>query len=58
MILVDKAGGAYPRIDHAPWNGFPLAGFVMPFFLFIVGLAIALALKVLIPFSILYHIST
>lgn len=45
MILVDKAGGVYPSIDHAPWNGCTLADFVMPFFLFIVGVAIALALK-------------
>ncbi|GLT51252.1 hypothetical protein SLA2020_246910 [Shorea laevis] len=46
MILVDDAGSAYPRIDHSPWNGCTLADFVMPFFLFIVGVAIALALKV------------
>lgn len=46
MILVDDAGGVYPRIDHSPWNGCTLADFVMPFFLFIVGVAIALALKV------------
>ncbi|XP_042428405.1 heparan-alpha-glucosaminide N-acetyltransferase-like [Zingiber officinale] len=45
MILVDDAGGAYERIDHSPWNGCTLADFVMPFFLFIVGVAIALALK-------------
>ncbi|KAL3531985.1 hypothetical protein ACH5RR_005506 [Cinchona calisaya] len=45
MILVDDAGLAYPRIDHSPWNGCTLADFVMPFFLFIVGVAIALALK-------------
>lgn len=47
MILVDDAGGAYEQIDHSPWNGCTLADFVMPFFLFIVGVAIALALKVL-----------
>lgn len=46
MILVDDAGGAYPRIDHSPWNGCTLADFVLPFFLFIVGVAVALALKV------------
>lgn len=46
MILVDDAGGAYARIDHSPWNGCTLADFVMPFFLFIVGVAIALAFKV------------
>lgn len=45
MILVDDAGEAYSRIDHSPWNGCTLADFVMPFFLFIVGVAIALALK-------------
>ncbi|KAF6171471.1 hypothetical protein GIB67_017995 [Kingdonia uniflora] len=45
MILVDDAGGAFARIDHSPWNGCTLADFVMPFFLFIVGVAIALALK-------------
>ncbi|KAK6942752.1 hypothetical protein RJ641_028129 [Dillenia turbinata] len=45
MILVDDAGEAYSKIDHSPWNGCTLADFVMPFFLFIVGVAIALALK-------------
>ncbi|CAN4121492.1 unnamed protein product [Withania somnifera] len=43
--ILDDAGGAYARIDHSPWNGCTLADFVMPFFLFIVGVAIALALK-------------
>lgn len=46
MVLVDDAGGEWPVIGHAPWNGCNLADFVMPFFLFIVGVAIALALKV------------
>lgn len=56
MILVDDAGGAYARIDHSPWNGCTLADFVMPFFLFIVGVAIALALKVYstFPLSVIY----
>ncbi|XP_039016002.1 heparan-alpha-glucosaminide N-acetyltransferase-like [Hibiscus syriacus] len=45
MILVDHAGIAYPALDHAPWDGCMLADFVMPFFLFIVGVAVALALK-------------
>ncbi|GFY94888.1 heparan-alpha-glucosaminide N-acetyltransferase-like protein [Actinidia rufa] len=45
MILVDDAGGEWPMIGHAPWNGCNLADFVMPFFLFIVGMAVALALK-------------
>ncbi|KAJ6384548.1 hypothetical protein OIU78_027783 [Salix suchowensis] len=45
MILVDDAGGEWPKIGHAPWNGCNLADFVMPFFLFIVGMAIPLAFK-------------
>ncbi|KAG5626073.1 hypothetical protein H5410_011291 [Solanum commersonii] len=45
MVLVDDVGGEWPMIGHAPWNGCNLADFVMPFFLFIVGMAIALALK-------------
>jgi heparan-alpha-glucosaminide N-acetyltransferase len=46
MVLVDGAGGEWPEIGHAPWNGCNLADFVMPFFLFIVGMAIPLSLKV------------
>lgn len=46
MILVDDAGGDWPVIAHAPWNGCNLADFVMPFFLFIVGVSISLAFKV------------
>jgi heparan-alpha-glucosaminide N-acetyltransferase len=46
MILVDDAGEQWPVIGHAPWNGCHLADFVMPFFLFIVGMAIPLSLKV------------
>ncbi|RYR02189.1 hypothetical protein Ahy_B06g081012 isoform G [Arachis hypogaea] len=46
MVLVDDAGGQWPMIGHAPWNGCNLADFVMPFFLFIVGMAIPIALKV------------
>ncbi|XP_038712993.1 heparan-alpha-glucosaminide N-acetyltransferase isoform X2 [Tripterygium wilfordii] len=45
MILVDDLGGLVPAINHSPWNGLTLADFVMPFFLFIVGVALALAYK-------------
>uniref|UniRef100_A0A0E0FYD8 Heparan-alpha-glucosaminide N-acetyltransferase catalytic domain-containing protein n=1 Tax=Oryza nivara TaxID=4536 RepID=A0A0E0FYD8_ORYNI len=55
MILVDGAGGEWPVIGHAPWNGCNLADFVMPFFLFIVGMAIPLSLKVLR--SLVFHLS-
>uniref|UniRef100_A0A1D1ZCQ0 Heparan-alpha-glucosaminide N-acetyltransferase n=1 Tax=Anthurium amnicola TaxID=1678845 RepID=A0A1D1ZCQ0_9ARAE len=45
MIFVDDAGGVFPAINHSPWNGVTLADFVMPFFLFIVGVALAFAYK-------------
>ncbi|KAI3977486.1 hypothetical protein MKX01_000399 [Papaver californicum] len=45
MVLVDQVGGILPSINHSPWDGVTLADFVMPFFLFIVGVALALAYK-------------
>ncbi|KAM5576064.1 hypothetical protein ABKV19_014805 [Rosa sericea] len=45
MILVDDAGGAFPSINHSPWFGVTLADFVMPFFLFLVGVSVGLAFK-------------
>lgn len=45
MILVDYGGSIFPIISHAPWNGLHLADFVMPFFLFLVGISIALVYK-------------
>jgi heparan-alpha-glucosaminide N-acetyltransferase len=46
MILVDDAGGAWPGINHAPWLGVTVADFVMPAFLFIIGVSVALVFKV------------
>ncbi|GJY63647.1 heparan-alpha-glucosaminide N-acetyltransferase-like protein [Tanacetum coccineum] len=45
MILVDDAGGAFPSINHSPWFGVTLADFVMPFFLFSVGISVSLVFK-------------
>ncbi|KAK3140675.1 hypothetical protein QOZ80_5AG0404210 [Eleusine coracana subsp. coracana] len=45
MILVDDAGGAWPGINHAPWFGVTVADFVMPAFLFIIGVSAALVFK-------------
>ncbi|KAF8693279.1 hypothetical protein HU200_038663 [Digitaria exilis] len=47
MIIVDDAGGFVPALNHSPWDGLTIADFVMPFFLFIVGVALTLAYKVL-----------
>jgi hypothetical protein len=46
MIIVDDAGSFIPAMNHSPWDGVTVADFVMPFFLFIVGVALALAYKV------------
>ncbi|CAL5190985.1 unnamed protein product [Lathyrus oleraceus] len=45
MILVDDAGGLIPALNHSPWNGLTIADFVMPFFLFIVGVSLAFTYK-------------
>ncbi|NEQ24947.1 MAG: DUF1624 domain-containing protein [Microcoleus sp. SIO2G3] len=48
MILVNMAGLAeqvYPSLLHADWNGCTPADLVFPFFLFIVGVAIAFSLS-------------
>ncbi|KAK9011848.1 hypothetical protein V6N11_039927 [Hibiscus sabdariffa] len=45
MILVDDVGGLLPAINHSPWNGLTLADYVMPFFLFIVGVSLGLTYK-------------
>jgi heparan-alpha-glucosaminide N-acetyltransferase len=47
MILVDEVGGIVPAISHSAWDGVMLADFVFPFCLFIVGVALAIACKVL-----------
>ncbi|KAJ4834532.1 hypothetical protein Tsubulata_013671 [Turnera subulata] len=45
MMLVDYGGSIFPVIAHSPWNGLHLADFVMPFFLFIAGVSLALVYK-------------
>jgi predicted acyltransferase len=47
MILVNNPGSwqfVYPPLRHAAWHGWTPTDLVFPFFLFIVGVAIALAL--------------
>ncbi|MED6137762.1 hypothetical protein PIB30_067997 [Stylosanthes scabra] len=45
MMVVDYGGSIFPIIAHAPWNGIHLADLVMPFFLFIAGVSLALVYK-------------
>src|ERR671938_658463 len=46
MILVNNPGtwsAIYSPLEHATWNGWTPTDLIFPFFLFIVGVAIALA---------------
>ena len=48
MVLVNNAGNGnfvYPPLGHAPWNGWTVTDLIFPFFVFIVGVAIPLALE-------------
>lgn len=48
MVLVNNPGtwdAIYPPLEHAPWHGITPTDFIFPFFLFIVGVAIPLALS-------------
>jgi predicted acyltransferase len=47
MVLVNNPGtwsAIYPPLAHAPWHGITPTDYIFPFFLFIVGIAIPLAL--------------
>ncbi|MDQ3181491.1 MAG: DUF5009 domain-containing protein [Acidobacteriota bacterium] len=47
MVLVNNPGtwsAVYSPLEHAPWNGATPTDFIFPFFVFIVGIAIPLAL--------------
>ncbi len=46
MILVNMAslGDTYPWLDHVPWHGWTIADLVFPFFLYIIGVAMAFSL--------------
>ncbi len=46
MVLVNNPGGSpvYWPLDHAEWNGLTPTDWIFPFFLFIVGVSISIAL--------------
>jgi heparan-alpha-glucosaminide N-acetyltransferase len=46
MVLVDNIGGSFKRwVDHSPWDVIHLADFVMPLFLFMVGVSMAFSMQ-------------
>lgn len=47
MIVVNNPGtwsAVYPQLEHAPWNGWTYTDTIFPFFLFAVGVSMALSL--------------
>src|SRR5919202_5668373 len=62
MILVNMAGVAdedkvYPPLLHADWNGWTPTDLVFPFFLFIVGVAMAFSLAKYTDYAANSHIT-
>jgi predicted acyltransferase len=52
MILVDNSGPHPPWwLDHAEWNGLTPADLIFPSFIFIMGMAVPLAMSKSKPFS-------
>lgn len=52
MILVDDAQSSVPWwLDHAEWNGVTSADFIFPSFVFIMGMAVPLAMSASRPFK-------
>ena len=52
MILVDNSPFPPWYLDHAEWNGVTPADFIFPSFLFIMGMAIPMALTKTNPFRL------
>lgn len=51
MIFVNYGGGGYWFFDHAAWNGFTLADTVFPWFMWMMGVSMALSFSSLLPRS-------
>ncbi|XP_054605850.1 heparan-alpha-glucosaminide N-acetyltransferase [Nothobranchius furzeri] len=45
MVFVNYGGGGYWFFQHAPWNGLMVADLVMPWFVFIIGTSVVLAIS-------------
>ena len=45
MVFVDNIGSTFNTLNHSPWNGITLADIVMPWFLFMVGVAMSISFR-------------
>lgn len=48
MIFVNWGAGGFHFLDHAEWDGIRFADFIFPFFIFIMGVTMAIRLVSLI----------
>lgn len=45
MIFVNYGGGGYWYFAHSPWNGLTVADLVFPWFLWIMGVSLAISIR-------------
>ena len=45
MIFVNYGGGSYWFFAHSPWNGLTVADLVFPWFLWIMGVSLAISIR-------------
>ena len=45
MIFVNYGGGSYWYFAHSPWNGLTVADLVFPWFLWIMGVSLAINIR-------------
>ena len=45
MIFVNSGGGGYWWLDHSAWNGLTVADLLFPWFMWIMGVSMAIAFK-------------
>ncbi|KAL3877245.1 hypothetical protein ACJMK2_034978 [Sinanodonta woodiana] len=56
MIFVNYGGGQYWFFNHSPWNGLTVADLVFPWFIFIMGTALAYSFQALMRKSVHKHV--
>src|SRR6218665_2322055 len=60
MIFMNYGAGEFQSLKHAPWDGFNFADTIFPFFIFIMGVSIAISMKNIIVENVerlLFHLT-
>lgn len=56
MIFVNYGGGGYWFLDHSPWNGLTVADLLFPWFMWIMGVSMAMSFASQLPKGDFYHV--